>query len=556
MTITIAGKSQVFLPNTLLCDILQELLKEEADKVLACFLNGDVVELNAKINQSCELIPITYQEEEGRRIFERSLRFVLLLAARELFPDYNLRFEHSIGQGVYIEMEGLRLSPSDISALEGMMWDYIKRDLPFVKQRWSREQAIHYFMEQGDLDKANLLSFRPYDFFDIYTCDGLSEYFYGAMLPSTGLLSAFALHRRAPGFVMLMPDRENPQVASDFISLPKHMAVFAQSNFWCKVLKCNTAAELNRLITEDKLRDFIRVNEAFHSKVLSEIAEDIVARGARVIFIAGPSSSGKTTFANRLSIHLRVNGQTPHILSMDDFYRNRQELPLEADGQPDLEAITALDVPALREAIKSLLSGKETDLPRFSFAKQRREEEMVKTRINATSPLIIEGIHGLNPQLHEGIDPSLICRIYISQLTTINLDRHNRIRTTDARLLRRIVRDYQFRSTSPLKTLEMWDSVRKGEEKWIFPYQENADIVFNSALHYELAVLKTMSFDILNQVPKDSPHFIKCNRILKILNYILPADRETFDEIPPLSILREFIGGNTLYKEHREQHGK
>ncbi len=551
MTITIKGKSEVFDAPKSLSEILGVMLPEEKDKVLACFASGDVVELNEVIKTSCELIPITYEHEEGRRIYERSLRFVLLLAARELFPDYQLRFEHSIGQGVYIEMEGMRLSPSDITSLEGVMWDYVKRDLPFVKEHWSRDEAINYFMDQGDLDKANLLSYRPYDFFNIYTCDNLSEYFYGAMLPSTGMLKAFALHRRAPGFVMLMPDKDNPEQASDFVSLPKHMAVFAQSNYWCKVLKCNTAADLNNLIAENKLRDFIRVNEAFHSKVLSEIAEDIVNRGARVIFIAGPSSSGKTTFANRLSIHLRVNGLEPHSLSMDDFYRNRNELPLEEDGQPDLEALSALDVPYLRVAIKSLLAGNETDMPRFSFAKQRREEETVKMRIGAKSPLIIEGIHGLNPELHEGIDPSLICRIYISQLTTINLDRHNRIRTTDARLLRRIVRDYQFRSTPPLKTLEMWDSVRKGEEKWIFPYQENADIVFNSALHYELAVLKTMSFDILNQVPHNSPHFIKCNRILKILNYILPADKETFDEIPPLSILREFIGGNTLYEEHR-----
>ncbi|MDI9519552.1 MAG: nucleoside kinase [Bacillota bacterium] len=552
MTITIRGKSSVFQSPMTLDQIIGIMLPEEKEKIFACFSNGDVIELNATIDKSLELTPITYIEEEGRRIFERSLRFVLLLAARELYPDYSMRFEHSIGQGVYIEMEGLRLSPADVAALEGMMWDYVRRDLPFVKERWSRREAINYFMEQGDLDKANLLSFRPYDYFNIYTCDGLSEYFYGAMLPSTGMLKAFALYRRAPGFVMLLPDRENPEEASDFVSLPKHMAIFHQSNYWCKVLNCNTAADLNNLITENKLRDFIRVNEAFHSKVLSEIAEDIVARGARVIFIAGPSSSGKTTFANRLSIHLRVNGMKPLILSMDDFYRNRDELPLEPNGQPDLEALNALDVPYLREAIKSLLSGQETEMPRFNFTTQRREKETVTMKISANSPLIIEGIHGLNPELHEGIDPSLICRIYISQLTTINLDNHNRIRTTDARLLRRIVRDYQFRATPPLKTLEMWDSVRKGEEKWIFPYQENADIVFNSALHYELAVLKAMSFDILSQVPHNSPHFIKCNRILKILNYILPADRETFDEIPPLSILREFIGGNTLYENHRE----
>lgn len=549
MIITIQGQSRQFESPQSVKAIIRQMLPETADRILACFIDGAVLELNNLVEDSAELLPITYHDEEGKRIFERSLRFVLVLAARELFPDYKLRIEHSIGQGVYIEMEGLRLYPADIAALEGMMWDFIHKDLPFIHSRWSREAAISYFISQGETDKAHLLSYRPYEFFNIYTCGGVSEYFYGAMLPSTGMLKNFSLRSRAPGFVLLLPDRDNPDITSKYVSLPKHMAVFAQSNYWCKVLKCATAAELNNLIAQNRLRDFIRVNEAFHSRSLSEISEDIINRGARAVFISGPSSSGKTTFANRLSIHLRVSGLEPVILSMDDFYRNRDELPLEADGQPDLEALSALDIPLLQQCINSLLAGKETPMPRFDFASQRRKPDPVMMRIGADNPLIIEGIHGLNPALHEQVDSHLICRIYISQLTTINLDRHNRIRTTDARLLRRIVRDYQFRGTPPLRTLEMWDSVRRGEEKWIFPYQENADIVFNSALHYELPILKTISYDILNQVPKSSPHYIKCNRILKILNYLLPVSESIYNEIPPLSILREFIGGNTLYGE-------
>ncbi len=551
MIIHLNGYQQEFDKPRTLGDILHKMLGGQADEVLACFRAGEVLELNNVVEESAALTPITYRDEEGKRIFERSLRFVLLMAAKELYPDYKLRIEHSIGQGVYIEMEGRRLTPADVASLEGMMWDLIEKDLPFVRTRWSREEAISYFVSQDEMDKANLLSYRPYNFFDIYTCGGLSEYFYGAMLPSTGMLKAFALRARAPGLVLLLPDKDNPDKASDYISLPKHMAVFAQSNYWCKVLRCATAAELNNLVAHHKLRDFIRVNEAFHSKTLSEIAEDIVNRGARAVFIAGPSSSGKTTFANRLSIHLRVSGMEPVILSMDDFYRNRDELPLEADGQPDLEALSALDVPFLRECINSLLSGRETAMPRFDFTTQRRAQEPVMMKIGPNSPLIIEGIHGLNPALHEQVDSRLICRIYISQLTTINLDRHNRIRTTDARLLRRIIRDYQFRNTPPMRTLEMWDSVRRGEEKWIFPYQENADIVFNSALHYELSILKNFSDAILHQVPTDSPHYIKVNRLLKIMNYLLPASPEVYDEIPPLSILREFIGGNTLYREQQ-----
>ena len=547
MTITLSGRTLSFDAPVTVGAIVRAMLPETAPGVLACFHEGAVLELGDTVATDAELTPIYYQDEEGRRIYERSLRFVLLIAAKELFPDYPVRVEHSIGQGVYIELEGLRMTRADVEALEGMMKDIVSRDQPFVKSRWSREQAIEHFRREGDEDKARLLEYRPYDFFDIYTCGEVSEYFYGAMLPSTGPLSVFALRMRAPGFVILLPDRDNPEKESEYLSLPKHMTVFAQSNYWCKVLQCSTAAALNDLIAKDGLRDFIRVNEAFHSKSLSEIAEDIVNRGARAIFIAGPSSSGKTTFANRLSIHLRVNGLNPLIISMDDFYLNRDDIPLEPDGYPDLEAISALDVPLLQESIQSLLSGRETPMPRFDFTTKRRRETWETVQIDASTPLIIEGIHGLNPLLHEPFEKRMLCRIYISQLTTLNLDRHNRIRTTDARLLRRIVRDYQFRNTPPIKTLAMWDSVRRGEERWIFPYQEQADIVFNSALHYELPILKTMSFDILNQVPRNSPHFLKCNRILKILNYMLPVDPDVFNEIPPLSILREFIGGNTLY---------
>ena len=551
MNITIQEKTQAFCCPQTVKNILDTMLPNHPQQLLACFSKGQVLELDEVLEEDQQLIPITFSDEEGKRIYERSLRFVLLIAARELFPDYKMRIEHSLGQGVYIEMEDRRLTPSDVAALEGMMQDIVHKNLPFTKERWSREQAIAYFSSMGYEDKARLLGYRPYDYFNIYTCGGFSEYFYGAMLPNTGMLKVFGLRPKAPGFVLMLPDRENPKVLAEYVGLPKHSAVYAQSNYWCKVLDCSTAADLNNLIVKNKLRDFIRVNEAFHSKSLSEIAEDIVNRGARAIFIAGPSSSGKTTFANRLSIHLRVNGQNPVIISMDDFYRNRDELPLEADGHPDLEAITALDIPLLQHSIQSLLSGQETPMPRFDFTTQRRSSVSVMTKISHNSPLIIEGIHGLNPQLHDSFDPKLVCRIYISQLTTLNLDRHNRIRTTDGRLLRRIVRDYHFRSTLPIKTLAMWDNVRRGEEKWIFPYQERADIVFNSALHYELPVLKSLAFNLLNQVPQDSRHFIKAARLIKILNYLLPVPEDVFNEIPPLSILREFIGGNTLYLDSK-----
>jgi uridine kinase len=540
-----------FNPPVTLSQVVKALMPEKTDQVLACFKEGEVLELNTPVTTPGEMTCITYLNEEGRRIYERSLRFVLLMAVERRFPGYTLRNEHSIGQGVYMKLEGYRLTSADVSALEGDMRDIVAQNLPFTLERWSKEAAIEHFTRQGDLDKANLLSYRPFDYFNIYSCGGMSEYFYGAMLPSTGFTPVFALHHHAPGLVLLLPDRADPSRPAPFVSMPKQMAVFAQSNYWCRVLECSTASGLNDLIAQDKLRDFIRVNEALHNQSLSDISQDIINRGARVIFIAGPSSSGKTTFANRLSIQLRVGGLEPRLISLDDFYRNRDELPLEADGMPNLEALDALDVPLFRELIAQLLSGQEAAMPRFDFGKHKRKPQRVMMKITANQPLIIEGIHALNPALHSGFDQKVICKIYISQLTSLNLDYHNRIRTTDARLLRRIVRDYQFRHTPPEQTLRMWDSVRRGEEKWVFPYQEQADILFNSALHYELPILKTISYDILRQAPKDNVHYTKCNRILKILNYFLPVSPEVFNEIPPLSILREFIGGNTLYMKDK-----
>lgn len=547
MLIRLNGKEKTYDNPVSVAQVVQDLLPDQQHLVLGCFCNGPVFELNHILREGCDMQAITYQDEEGRRIYERTLRFVMLLAVKRCFPGEQVRIEHSIGNGIYIILKNRRLYPHDVITIENTMRDIVQENMPLVKSRWSRDEAIDYFTKQGDLEKARLLSYRPYDYFNIYQCGGMAEYFYGAMLPTTGWVPVFALHPKTPGLVMLLPSKEDANKPATFISQPKQMATFAQSNYWCRVLDCTDAADLNDLIKQKKLRDFIRVNEALHDKSLSEIADDILVRGARAIFISGPSSSGKTTFANRLSIHLRVNGLRPVLISMDDFYRNRDELPLEEDGKPDLEAMDALDIPLLKQCLTKLMAGQNTQMPRFNFTTQRQTREAYTLRIDHQQPLIIEGIHGLNPSLHEGFDPKMLFRIYISELTCLNLDNHNRIRTTDARLLRRIVRDYQFRNTSPLETLALWDKVRRGEERWIFPYQENADMMFNSALHYELPILKKLSFDLLHTIPKDSMHYLKSNRIIKILNYLLEAPEDILDEIPPLSILREFIGGNTLY---------
>lgn len=549
MKIQIMKKEGIFPAPLTVKEILSALAPETLPDALGCFCGGRALELNETVAEDCTLHPITFQNEEGRRIYERSLRFVMLLAARRVLPGLHVRIEHSIGYGVYMRFIEQDADEDIVSALQREMEKIVEEDLPFLREKWSRAEAIDYFQREGQWDKARLLSYRPYDYFPVYRCGGMAEYFYGAMLPSTGYVRAFRLLCHAPGMVLQMPSPAAPNEPAAFVSRPKHLNAFRQSNHWCDILGCMNAADLNDMIVGGRLPDFIRVNEALHDKSISDLADSIAERGARAIFVAGPSSSGKTTFSNRLLIHLRVLGLHPVLISLDDFYLDRDQLPLEADGKPDLEALSALDVPLLRKCLTSLLAGEEVIMPRFDFPSSRRAPQGYPLRLRADQPLILEGIHGLNPALHAGFDPKLIAKIYISELTCLNLDHHNRIRTTDARLLRRIVRDHQFRNTPPEETLSMWNSVRRGEEKWIFPYQEQADFVFNSALHYELPVLKLYAYDLLKGIPPENPVYLSSRRLLKILHYILPATDEALRDIPPLSLLREFIGGCTLYEK-------
>ena len=542
------GKTRAFPEAVTVREIVAAMAPEYRDTALGCFCGGSALELTETVSKDCELHPITFQNEEGRRIYERSLRFVLLLAVKRILPEEDVRIEHSIGYGVYMRFLNRDADAETVAALQAEMEKIVREDLPFTKETWSREKAIRYFKENGNQDKMRLLAYRPYDYFPVYLCGGMAEYFYGIMLPSTGYVSAFRLRLQGNGMVLQMPSPADPKKPASSLSLPKILDTFAQSKRWCDILGCMNAADLNDMIVCGELPDFIRVNEALHDQSIGEIAQGVAKRGAKAVFVAGPSSSGKTTFSNRLCIHLRVLGLKPVLISLDDFYLDRDVLPLEADGQPDLEAITALDVPLLRECLAGLLRGERVDMPRFDFTVSKRKPKMDSLRLMEGQVLVMEGIHGLNPVLHEGFDPQLICKVYISELTCLNLDHHNRIRTTDARLLRRIVRDHQFRATPPQETLSIWNSVRRGEEKWIFPYQEQADFVFNSALHYELPVLKRYAYDLLKAIPPEDPVHLSSRRLLKILHYILPAPDEAMPDIPPLSLLREFIGGCTLYQ--------
>ena len=486
------------------------------------------------------------RNEEDRRIYERSARLILLLALREVCPGARLRIEHSIGHGVYMNVSGVSLTAALVRRIEQRMHEIAQKDLPIIKSRWTRRQAMDYFAQQGQEDTVRLLGYRPFEHFDVYTCDGLSEYFYGDMAASTGEIRSFALRFYYPGMVLLLPGDDLSGEPAPFAERPQLMRTYAEANEYSRILQCESAADLNDIIVRGDARMFIRVNEALQDRAIAQIAERIVARGARVVFIAGPSSSGKTTFANRLSIQLRVSGKRPVAISLDNYYLNREDVPLGEDGTPDLECLESIDVPLFNEQLVELLAGREVELPRYSFQTKRREAQGVKMRMAEEDILLVEGIHGLNDALSCDIPSEFKFRVYVSALTQLNLDGHNRIRTTDVRLMRRMVRDHRTRATNALETLQMWDKVRAGEEKYIFPFQEKADVMFNTSLLYEIAVLKKYAYPMLSAIGTDSPYYTRARRLCKFLHYFKDLEEES--EIPPTSILREFIGGCSFYE--------
>ncbi|MBR6705502.1 MAG: nucleoside kinase [Clostridia bacterium] len=549
ITIRIREESRVFSPGTPLADALKVFFPEEHRYIYACLSGGKLLELNTPLTEDADLLPITYTHEEGRRIYERTLRFVFLMAAEKTFPGARVRIEHSIGYGIFVRIRGQYLSQDDINVLQEKMEELISSDLPIRYEKIAREDAYAYLVGKGDTDRAELVKKSGKAELPVYVCGGMMDYFYGAMLPSTGWIHAFSLRLVYPGLTIMMPSPADWRFPAAFTHRPKNLSAFSQSIQWCDIMNINNASDLNRLVRNGQFRDLVRVNEALHDKSMSEIADSIMQSKAKAIFVAGPSSSGKTTFSNRLAIHLRVLGFRPVLVSLDDFYRDRSDVPLDSDGNPDLEALEALDVPYLNECIGRLLTGQTAMIPHYSFKTGMREEKSDPITLGQDQLIIFEGIHALNPVFHIGFDPALLCRIYISELTCINIDDHNRIRTTDARLLRRLVRDYAFRASPAKETLDMWPSVRAGEEKWIFPYQENVDHVFNSVLHYELPVIKPYAEEVLSQIGPEDPQYLVARRLLDILGCFDAVPRDLLNEIPPLSLLREFIGGCTFYTE-------
>ena len=519
-----------------------------ASRPLAAQIGGEVFSLRYTPFKDVDIHLLNYKEEAGRRVYERTLQFIFIAAVRRLFPAARVCVRYTLGPGLYITIDKEpALGEQDVLKLEAEMRNIVRAAIPLERKRLDIKDAIDFYERDGQTDKAKLLKWRKFSYFDVYTIGGYMDYFYGEMAPSTDYADVFRLKFVEGAVILLMPRSDEPDVPSDYEPLPKLGIVFKQSDDWGKLMHCSTVGELNTLVSTGRIRELVRVNEALHEKSYANIADKIVAHSARAVLVAGPSSSGKTTSANRLATQLRVLGQDPKMLSLDNYYLDRDAIPADENGQKDLEHINTLDIPRFSSDLAALMRGEE--VPVFDFLTGRRAKDSIVMRLHPDEPLIIEGIHALNPMLlNDDIDRDKLFRVYVSALTTLNIDDHNRIHTTDARLLRRLVRDYETRGASMEHTLSMWPSVRRGEEKWIFPYQENADALFNTTLVYEVSVLKKYVYPLLQEVPKESPCYAAARDITKVLNYFLDADGIE-DEIPPTSILREFIGGCTFYRK-------
>jgi len=529
--------------GTSLLDISKGYQEKQNPLIVAAVVDNCLMELNNLVERDCDVQFVDLTATAGNRIYQRSLAFVFIRASMEILSGCKVTVEHSLSKGLYCEIHYKRpLAEVDVSRIEERMREIIEEDVPFTKESVPKEEARKIFTEFGMEAKTRLLKFRKNPNINIYKCGWLKDYFYGYMVPSTGFLKMFKLKYYMAGIVIQFPEKENPGKIPEFVEQRKLASIFREAEQWGKIMDVGYVANLNEMIESKQFAELIRIAEGLHEKKIVEIADLIKEKKKRIILIAGPSSSGKTTFAQRLSIQLKVNALKPVSISTDDYFVDREHTPKDETGDYDFEAIEAVDVALFNEHLTRLIKGEEVEIPSFNFIKGEREYIGKKLRVTDEQPIIIEGIHGLNEKLTEDVPHDKKYKIYISALTQLNIDDHNRIPTTDSRLLRRIVRDSKYRGHSALSTIKRWESVRRGEEKNIFPFQEKADIMFNSALVYELATLKKYAEPLLMEISCDNNEYVEAKRLLKFLGYFLSIEDD--DHIPQTSIIKEFIGGS------------
>ncbi len=533
--------------GTSLLDIYHDLQIRLNYRVVAARVNYRVEDLNFRIYKPKDVEFIDLSSPSGMRVYVRSLCMVLAKAVAELLPDVTLHIEHPISKGYYCTLDNLKqpIDESLIAQIKERVNAIIAAAEEIVCEERQTEEVKRLFTEAGQKDKSALFETLGNPYCRFFRIGDYIDYYNGVLLPSTDYIDLYDLIPLYDGFLLRIPNRDNPLVLEDVVRQDKMYDIFKEYVGWNKIMKLNTVGDFNVMCQNNQVFNLIKISEALHEKKVASIADMIHAAAdkVRLILISGPSSSGKTTFSKRLSVQLQVIGLKPIILSMDNYFVNREDTPLDTNGEWDFEHLKALDLELFNRQMEELLRGEEVEIPFFNFEDGKRYFKGEKIRLEADSMLILEGIHALNPELIPLIPQERQFKIYVSALTTISIDNHNWIPTTDTRLLRRIIRDHRFRRYSVRDTISRWPSVRRGEEKWIFPYQEHADVMFNSALLFELAVLKRYAEPILTEVPKYCEEYTEAHRLLKFLNYFLPIpDRE----IPPTSLLREFVGGSSF----------
>lgn len=516
---------------------------------LAAFVNNRVKELNYKIYTPVTIRFIDITSFAGIRVYQRTSWFILQKAVRDLYPGQTLHIRHSMGQsGFYCEIEGIDpLTREAAAALEERMRAIVAADLPIIRTKVLTEEVRARYAEQGFDDKIALLDTRPRLYSELYTLGDLPGYFYGSLAPSTGYITRFGIEPYYRGFYLALPLRTSPEELHKHVSQEKMFGIFREYQSWVALMGVPTIGAVNARALAGDAGGMIKIAEAFHERKFAEVADAIQeahrTRGVRMVLISGPSSSGKTTSAKRLGLQLGVLGLRPVMISLDDYFVERENTPLDENGQYDYEALEAIDLELFNDHLHRLLQGESVDIPRYDFITGRRTQHDTPLTLDERSILIIEGIHGLNPRLTPSVPDAVKFKIYISCFTSVAMDNLSRIATTDNRLLRRLTRDYRQRGSDALQTLSRWASVRRGEERHIFPYQENADVMFNSSLFYEISALRPFAEKILREVPDTVPEFDEARRMLKFLDNFIPIPS---DEIPPTSILREFIGGSSF----------